>query len=43
LRTISLNERSCEVEEVYPGEFDNPVKPGWKLVTAREAEATPNL
>lgn len=42
LRAVSVNEGSCEVEEVYPGAAEKPVEPGWKVVTAREAEARPN-
>ena len=42
LRAVSVNDDSCEVEEVYPSEFEKPVEPGSKVVTAREEKARSN-
>ncbi|MGE3822186.1 MAG: hypothetical protein AB7I30_22460 [Isosphaeraceae bacterium] len=42
LRAVSVNDDSCEVEEVYPGEFEQPAELGWKVVMAREEKARPN-
>jgi hypothetical protein len=42
LTIISVSRNSCVVEEVYPGESKKPLEEGWKVVTARETEASPS-
>lgn len=41
MKVVSLNDHTCEAEEVEPGEFEGPIKPGWKVVAAREPGEEP--
>ncbi len=42
LKLVAVNERSCLIEKVYAGDAKEPLKPGWKVVAAREAQVRPN-
>ncbi|APW61578.1 hypothetical protein [Paludisphaera borealis] len=42
LRVVAVDEHSCRAEEGDPGEFKNPLEAGWKVVAAREPQATPS-
>jgi hypothetical protein len=36
LRVVDLDEHACRAEQGEPGEFEDPLQVGWKVVAARE-------
>lgn len=40
LKVVAVDVASCEAEDSWPGEADESIKAGWKVVATRELEAT---